>query len=121
MKSFKVIAPLISLLMLLSLALGSSCSSGTADNDSPDTNNLPVSDTTPTGSQLIASILAASPNITSFDTTSVIDMTMQVSGMSIKTVMTAKNTFSPNESLTGYAVDYGSVRVFGVPRVVRKE
>ncbi|AQX74130.1 hypothetical protein B1772_00815 [Dehalococcoides mccartyi] len=89
MKSFKVIAPLISLLMLLSLALGSSCSSGTADNDSPDTNNLPVSDTTPTGSQLIASILAASPNITSFDTTSVIDMTMQVSGMSIKTVMTA--------------------------------
>ncbi|WP_041228753.1 MULTISPECIES: DUF6612 family protein [Dehalococcoides] len=89
MKSFKVIAPLISLLMLLSLALGSSCSSGTADNDSPDTNNLSVSDTTPTGSQLIASILAASPNITSFDTTSVIDMTMQVSGMSIKTVMTA--------------------------------
>ncbi|BAQ34212.1 MULTISPECIES: DUF6612 family protein [Dehalococcoides] len=92
MKSGKFLATLLSLLMLFSLALGG-CSSATDDTDSPDTNNNnpPASETptTPTGSQLIASILAASPNITSFDMTSMIDMTMQVSGMNIKTVMTA--------------------------------
>ncbi|MEQ4487525.1 MAG: DUF6612 family protein [Dehalococcoides mccartyi] len=93
MKSGKFLATLLSLLMLLSLALGG-CSSATDDTDSPNTNNNnnnpPASETptTPTGSQLIASILAASPNITSFNTTSVIEMTIQVSGMSVRTVMT---------------------------------
>lgn len=85
-------APLLSLLVLVSLALGG-CSGSTADNDSSNSNtdNSPSSETpaTPTGSQLIASILAASPNITRFDMTSMVDMTMQVSGMNIKTVMTA--------------------------------
>ncbi|ACZ61372.1 DUF6612 family protein [Dehalococcoides mccartyi] len=92
MKPVKAMAPLLSLLVLVSLALGG-CSGSTADNDSSNSNtdNSPSSETpaTPTGSQLIASILAASPNITRFDMTSMVDMTMQVSGMNIKTVMTA--------------------------------